>query len=111
MKLSSAILYLIFIFGLNAGALAQISESNVKTDTFRFVPIDFSKQNAFSFVLPKVEIGKQVKSTMLVPKTIFTHPSAFFCRLENKIWKSAPMPIKFRLGDADYVDRLEGKSN
>lgn len=34
---------------------------------------------------------------------------AFFCRLELKIEKITKFPVKFRLGDLDYVDRLEGK--
>lgn len=34
---------------------------------------------------------------------------AFFCKIEVKLEKAVKMPIKFRLGDVDYVDRLEGK--
>lgn len=34
---------------------------------------------------------------------------AFFCKIEVKMEKAAKLPIKFRLGDVDYVDRLEGK--
>lgn len=34
---------------------------------------------------------------------------AFFCKVEVKLEKAVNFPIKFRLGDVDYVDRLEGK--
>lgn len=34
---------------------------------------------------------------------------AFFCRIELHLEKATRMPIKFRLGSVDYVDRLEGK--
>lgn len=34
---------------------------------------------------------------------------AFFCKLEVKMEKAARFPVKFRLGDVEYVDRLEGK--
>jgi len=34
---------------------------------------------------------------------------AFFCRLELKLEKKLRFPFKFRLGDVEYVDYLEGK--
>jgi hypothetical protein len=34
---------------------------------------------------------------------------AFFCKIEVKMEKAARFPIKFRLGDVQYVERLEGK--
>lgn len=39
---------------------------------------------------------------------IQTH-SAFFCRLELRIERSARIPFRFRLGDVHYNDYLEGK--
>ncbi|MBI5916396.1 MAG: hypothetical protein HY842_13550 [Bacteroidetes bacterium] len=37
------------------------------------------------------------------------HDLAFFCKLEVKMEKAVRFPVKFRLGDVEYVDRLEGK--
>lgn len=34
---------------------------------------------------------------------------AFFCKVEVKMEKATHFPIKFRLGDVQYVERLEGK--
>ncbi|MCB9339941.1 MAG: hypothetical protein H6577_17590 [Lewinellaceae bacterium] len=34
---------------------------------------------------------------------------AFFCRVEVKLEKVVTFPVKFRLGDVQYVDKLEGK--
>ena len=34
---------------------------------------------------------------------------AFFCRLEVKLEKTARLPVRFRLGDVQAVDYLEGK--
>lgn len=34
---------------------------------------------------------------------------AFFCRLEVKLEKAAKLPIKFRLGEVQYVENMEGK--
>lgn len=33
----------------------------------------------------------------------------FFCRLEVKIEKKLRMPFKFRLGEVQYTERMEGK--
>ncbi len=35
--------------------------------------------------------------------------SAFFCRLEVQIERKTRFPVRFRLGDVNYVDYLEGK--
>ncbi len=34
---------------------------------------------------------------------------AFFCRLEVRMEKATRIPVRFRLGDVQYVDYLEGK--
>ncbi len=35
---------------------------------------------------------------------------AFFCRIEVELEKATRFPVKFRLGDVQYVDWLEGKT-
>lgn len=32
-----------------------------------------------------------------------------FCKIEVQLEKAARMPVKFRLGEVQYVERLEGK--
>ncbi len=34
---------------------------------------------------------------------------AFFCRLEVKLEKKIGLPFKFRLGEVQYTERMEGK--
>ncbi|MDW8228812.1 MAG: hypothetical protein RMJ33_03140 [Saprospiraceae bacterium] len=36
-------------------------------------------------------------------------PMPFFCRMEHRLEQRMPLPLKFRLGDVPYVDKLEGK--
>lgn len=43
------------------------------------------------------------------PKIYSYHNLAFFCKIEVKLEKAAKFPVKFRLGDVNYVDQLEGK--
>jgi hypothetical protein len=45
------------------------------------------------------------------PKIYAFKNLAFFCKVEVKLEKAARFPVKFRLGDVNYVDQLEGKSN
>ncbi|MFN7118231.1 MAG: hypothetical protein ACK4TA_15630 [Saprospiraceae bacterium] len=44
-----------------------------------------------------------------VPIVYSYHNLAFFCKVEVKLEKAVKLPVKFRLGDVEYVDRLEGK--
>ena len=43
------------------------------------------------------------------PKIYSYHNLSFFCKVEVKLEKAAKFPVKFRLGDVNYVDQLEGK--
>jgi hypothetical protein len=48
-----------------------------------------------------------LSSSLVLPSP--TAHFAFFCRLELKIEQATSFPVKFRLGNVEYVDRLEGK--
>lgn len=48
-------------------------------------------------------------SNPTVPIVYSYHNLAFFCKVEVQLEKKVKLPVKFRLGDVDYVDRLEGK--
>ncbi|MCB0638182.1 MAG: hypothetical protein KDC54_16245 [Lewinella sp.] len=38
-----------------------------------------------------------------------TASMAFFCRMEARMEEAAQLPVRFRLGDVQYNDYLEGK--
>jgi hypothetical protein len=50
-----------------------------------------------------------VKKPMQVPSVFNVEAMPFFCKIEYKMGLNKKLPIKFRLGDVQYVDELEGK--
>ncbi len=78
-------------------------EIPASTTVDRFLPVmisdNRSNQNAFSFQT----------ASRKAPLIYSYEDLAFFCKLEVQMEKKAKLPIKVRLGDVEYVDRLEGK--
>ena len=50
-----------------------------------------------------------VKKPTLVPSVFSVEALPFFCKIEYKMGLNQKVPVKFRLGDVQYVDQLEGK--
>lgn len=49
------------------------------------------------------------KKPLAVPYVFGVETLPFFCKIEYKMGLNQKLPIKFRLGDVQYVDQLEGK--
>ncbi len=49
------------------------------------------------------------KKMSVVPCVFSVETLPFFCKIEYKMGFNQKLPIKFRLGDVQYVDQLEGK--
>ena len=54
---------------------------------------------------------KMTVSGFFTPKAYSYDELAFFCKVEVQIEKAARIPFKFRLGDVQYVDYLEQKTD
>ncbi len=49
-------------------------------------------------------------SIMIASKNIYSYDDlAVFCKIEVKMEKASGFPVKFRLGEVNYVEKLEGK--
>ncbi len=44
-----------------------------------------------------------------LPAVFAVDKMPFFCKIEYKMGLNKKLPVKFRLGDVQYVDELEGK--
>jgi len=95
-------LFILFLGGLSAQIGIQID--NV---TYKVHETDLSTVEE---AIPHLtQIFKPIAPLTQVLKTDYQKHLAFFCRVEVKLEKSTKLPIKFRLGDVQYVDWLEGK--
>ena len=51
----------------------------------------------------------QAKIVKQLPSVFAVEKMPFFCKIEYKMGLNKKLPLKFRLGDVQYVDELEGK--
>ena len=59
---------------------------------------------------PETSNVQRPPSTVLI-KPFDKKDLPFFCRIEYDMIKQKNIPVKFRLGDVQYVDQLEGKGH
>ena len=79
----------------------EIKKVNIKYSPYFFSP-----------VIGNEKFEKKItskKNIDLSPIYFKIDDLATFCKLELKLEKAVNMPIKFRLGEVQYVERLEGK--
>ena len=71
--------------------------------------VDALNQQQASFER-KHEVSPFNKSKVLRDyNLVYEPPQALFCKIEDAIHQKSKWLCKFRIGDVDYVDRLEGK--
>ena len=91
-----------FLLVLLGGARAQ--SARLQLDPKWVSGVSHSK---FAFVKPLMPAPSF--QTKPIPQAWCYADLAFFCKIEVKMEKAARFPVKFRLGDVQYVDKLEGK--
>jgi len=69
----------------------------------------FQLVNLSAYQLPISKTDNPINRHTAIPNFYSYDELAFFCKIEVKLEKAVKLPIKFRLGDVEYVDRLEGK--
>jgi len=117
-NLRSSLLLTLFIPFVFSPLMAQLpSKISIVNKSIPQLKRDAENHSTFQETFAPLTTAQR-SSTKPMIKT-FTKPSPFngvsarplalFCRIEVFLEKKNGMPIKFRLGDIDKVDQLEGK--
>lgn len=68
-------------------------------------------------ILPKLFIQSYQKDDQTnkliqlpIKKNVTIDKMPLFCKMEELLFASSKIPVRFRLGTLDYVDKLEGKN-
>lgn len=110
----------ILFYCLSPGLSAQQQEGHIlgksiyelRTESFQQIDIKFPTYPLYfseGTLLSDKPFEKITSPKYTAPKLYAYEDLAFFCRLEVKMDKASKMPVRFRLGSVDYVNRLEGK--
>lgn len=91
--------------GLQAEGIAKFKQT---TQSSLVQPILLTTPTTTS--LPPSIINQAPQQSVLkMPKAYNFEDLAFFCKIEVQLDQQTAMPVRFRLGTVNYVDRLEGK--
>lgn len=98
------------IFEQRVGSFQQ-QPAFLATELYGYNSVYFSKRQAAQSSSPfdPTQVQAYRTSAFHLPDMYQYEDLAFFCKWEVKLEKAAQMPVKFRLGDVQYVDWLEGK--
>lgn len=113
MKLNKAIKIwglLAFFHLLNVDLVGQMTDYQSLKERFKIRETDALAKIA----IPNITIFQQLPAVPLraqgnVPKAYNYNELGFFCKVEVQMEKVTKLPIKFRLGDVQYLEKLEGK--
>ncbi len=95
----------ILVIGFFLTSLNVRSQMTTKTayPTREEIKIDLNN----SLIINSINSNYRKEKTPSPPSL---RPLPLFCAMENKIWKKSKINVRFRLGSADYVDKLEQKN-
>ena len=106
------IICLFLVFYVSPGTFAQVQKSV-------FIPllknIEYKSNDPIAYTIPNSSISAQmIPRFSLLTKNLF--PMNFYalnmgtvCKIELKMQKQIKFPLFIRMGNKDYVDRMEGK--
>jgi hypothetical protein len=114
MKIMKSILILFCVLSFSHLSTAQTVGLSLKSVKKATPSVGLPPQYPSVF-LPKNALNAyqnpslSVKKPTQVPSVFSVEALPFFCKIEYKMGLNKKLPVKFRLGDVQYVDELEGK--
>lgn len=84
-----------------------LSMSDIKTPPQYLSLIKEKLRLKSSFNIDNQQVVKNKPRPM--PSVFSVETLPFFCKIEYKLGLNNKLPVKFRLGDVQYVEQLEGK--
>ena len=102
---------LLILSNLTTAQTVGLSLDKLKTHTQtvgappQYTPLFLKKITLKALDNQYVSANKPTK----VPSIFSVEALPFFCKIEYKMGLNKKLPVKFRLGDVQYVDELEGK--
>lgn len=95
---------------LNNTTYSQSSNSSNKYSSLLNKKYSQTLQNQRLTATTPTALRKAPPSNINAPYYQFSvEAMPFFCKIEYKMGLNKKLPVKFRLGDVQYVDELEGK--
>jgi hypothetical protein len=107
MRINAILFFLTFICLNCKSQTVGLSMTNLKAPP-QYFPIKKEKMNIFKDV--NVQSQRVTQSVpRAIPLVFSVETLPFFCKIEYKMGLNKKLPVKFRLGDVQYVDEMEGK--
>jgi hypothetical protein len=89
--------------------LLIISQLDVNAQLKKTLPEWPQRADSVAAAYPKPDLNAVFRPTYFLQPDQGNRSLGFICRQEWKLEKKTGLPLRFRLGSLDYVNRLEGK--
>lgn len=102
---------ILFIFALCFASNFTYAQSNYfPIEHYIIEPITFAPLNTIKIYQPSIFSPTPLDLSKAFTISAYSYDDlAIFCKLEVKMEKASGFPVKFRLGEVNYVEQLEGK--